>query len=1086
MATLTVRLLGGLRLECDGAVRQLASARAKAIVAYLLLHRGEPHERAQLAYLLWPESDERQARTNLRQVLHQLRRVLPESDGCLSLDGQQLEWRVDASIELDVERFEEAVASAARARDRGEVAHERASLEEAARLYRGDLLPEMYDPWLEQRRESLRQRYAAVLERLVTLAEGRLDYPGALQFAQRLVQHDPLVEAPYRRLMRLHALCGERAKALLVYHRCASLLQRELAVEPSWTTRATYEQMLQLQADGGPTAARPATSLQRPAAAPVVPLVGRAKELSKLQAAWRHASAGVASLTLVTGDSGIGKTRLVEEFARGLPRREAARVAVRCYGAEGALALAPVTAILRGAALTGALVELDPVWRREVGRLLPELADGRPPPYAGSAPGWQRQRLFEALARAVLACQPLLVTIDDLPWCDRDSLEWLRFLLRFDPHARMLVLATARTHEIEGNEALVAFLSALEGEELVSELELVPLSVVETAALARSLWRGEPRLEALAALFEETEGNPLFVVELLRAGWAGRTRRGSTAGVDAPATAPVARPEAAGSSAPLLPPKIRAVIASRFEQLSEKCLELMSIAAVIGREFGLELLVRVSHWDEYTVVRCLDELWQRRIVREVGAGRYYFSHDKLREVAQAALSRARRRLLHQDVAEALEVVGDDSMSAEIAYHFDRAGLAERAIPRYLRAAESARVLHAHEEALNAYQRALTLVEALPAGDVSVRRRQELAAPLFEGIGDVFALRGLHDEALEQFFAALERLPEIDRVGRARMLRKTGQTRVFQYRLGPAVEAFEQAETELTGAGTTEDEAWRQERIELGIARSDMYYWQHDWEANERVLRAIESAVMHAGTPVDRGRFLERLGYVTFGRHGFTGCSESVATVRAALAEFEQTDELYETTTARFLLGFALLCRGERAEANTHLQEALAATELMGDALMRVRCLTYLAFLNRIEGDLATTRAYAMRTLEAATRLGMPEYVGAARGQLAWLAWRRGDLDGCLREGQLALECWSSSRAYPLQWSARLPLLAALSTLGQCTEAVTQAASLLDPGLQRLSAALTEVLRQAVEAGGDAAARAALAHVIGLAEREGLL
>jgi DNA-binding SARP family transcriptional activator len=180
MVTVTAQLLGGLRLECGGQARQLTSARAKAIAAYLLLHRGQPQQRAHLAYLLWPESDERQARTNLRQVLHQLRRGFPEAGDSLSLDGQQLQWRRDGSIEVDVERFEEVVKRAAWAREVGGLAQEQGWLEQAAALYGGDLLPEMYDAWLEPLRESLRAVYGGVLERLLTLAEERLDNPGAV------------------------------------------------------------------------------------------------------------------------------------------------------------------------------------------------------------------------------------------------------------------------------------------------------------------------------------------------------------------------------------------------------------------------------------------------------------------------------------------------------------------------------------------------------------------------------------------------------------------------------------------------------------------------------------------------------------------------------------------------------------------------------------------------------------------------------------------------------------------------------------------------------------------------------------------
>ena len=1073
MATLTVRLLGGLRLERDGVVLHLTSARAKAIVVYLVLHRDQAHERAQLAHLLWPESDERQARTNLRQTLHQLRRSQPVVEHFLALDGQQLQWCSDASLELDVARFDAAVAAARQAQDASDPALERECLEEALRLYRGDLLPEMYDAWLDGARERLREHCGSVLERLMTITEAQRDYRAAVRYAQRSIQHDPLVEAPYQRLMRLHALCGERAKGLHVYHSCASLLQRELSVEPSRETQLAYDEVLRLGSDPAPPAVAPADRAPNAVVPTVAPLVGRRQDMAQLHVAWQQAQAGRASLVLVSGDSGIGKSRLVEEFVRGLPRREATVVAARCYATEGALALAPVTAILRSAALAAALADLDPVWRRELSRLLPELSE---PGAALAGPlteSWQRKRLFEAMARVVLAGQPVLLVIDDLQWCDQDTLEWLRFVLRFDADARLLVVATARSHEMSANTELVGLVTALWGEELIRECELGPLTAAETTSLARSLWRGEPTPAALERLVEEAEGIPLFVVEMLRGGWISR--------VDA-------RPPTVEPQPVPLPPKLRAVIAERLQQLSPTGFELMSMAAVIGREFGFDLLVAVSRQSEDEVMRGLDELWRQRIVREVGAGEYDFTHAKLREVAYAAASLTRRRLLHRYAAEALEdLVEGDGASGQIAYHYDLAAFPERAIPHYRRAAEAARALYAHEEAVNAYERALTLAASLPDSAAFARWRDDVAARLLEGLGDVRQLQGKHEVARERFAEALERLPPADPIGRGRLRRKVGLTMVAQYRYDEALAAFVAAEEALgpqkAGAGV----AWWQEWISIGLARSDGLYWQHAWDENARVLGRMEAAVKRHGTALERSQFLARLGFAVFGRGGFIHSDEAVAHLRAALAEAEEADVMSANITVRFLLGFALLWQDDRGEAQAQLEAALAASELVGDAVMRVNSLSYLGFAHRLEGNLAATRDYALRALEAATALAMPEYAGAAHGHLAWLAWRRGDLAAVEAEGEAALVCWQAGRAYPLQWSARLPLMAAQTRRERFEAAQACVAPLLEADRQRLPESLREALLRVARAEpGRERRQAALVRAIAVAEEVGRL
>ena len=1043
MATFAARLLGGLRLERDGAVLPVAGPRAKAILAYLLLNRDRAHERAHLSFLLWPESDEGQARTNLRRALHQLRHSLPDAERAMELEGQHLRWRAEAPFEFDVAHFEQALSDAEGARDEGAEELERSCLERAVGLYRGDLLPELYDAWLDEPRERLRDLFASILERLVTLTEAQRDYLAAARYAQRALQHDPLAEASYRRSMRIHALSGERAKALHVYHTCASLLQREFGVEPSRETQDAYERLLRQRLEPEPQRLAPLGDVL-PATAPTVPLVGRGEELACLRAAWERANGGQAWFTLVKGDSGVGKTRLVEEFARDALGREAVVIGARCYAAEGPLALSTAATLVRSLAPWAPLTDLEPSERHELSRLLPELADGRPPGPLGE--DWQRRRFFEALASATLTRQPLLVLIDDVQWCDRDTLAWLGFLLRYDPRARLHVITTARSHELATNEALLALLHALQVDERMHELELPALNEPECAALARNLWRGEPEPEALAALYRETEGNPLFVVELLRGGW--QTHRGAAAPSAAPALA--------------LSPKLRAVIASRLARLTHASADLLGMAAVIGRTFSSELLVHVSRQAEDVVVRCLDELWQQRIVRELRAGQYDFTHDKLREVAYAGLSLTRRRLLHRYAAEALERPGSGAASASIAYHYDLAGLGERAIHHYDRAADEARALFAHQEAVDAYERALTLLEDLPQSEAIASWRHQIAAHALEGVGDVLALQGEHEAARARFEQALERLRSDDRITRARLWRKLGNSNSSRYHYDDALAAYDTAEATLGQPDTDADPRWH-EWIEIGLARSNMHYWRHAWRDSERLLQRMEGLVTRHGTALHRALFFDRLADTDFVRSRFTTSSQGLAYRRASLAAAQESGVVTVIDNIGFCLGFSCLWHGDLDEAQARLEAALAASERTGTGPIRTRCLTYLCFVQRLRGDTAATQDYALRTLQAAQTLAMPEYIGAAHAHLAWLAWKRGDSDGCQREGGAALESWERGQRYFFQWCAHLPLLATSLRHGHLEAATARAVALLAPTQQRLPDALAEALEGAVQA-----------------------
>ena len=217
-------------------VTALSSPRLMSLLAFLILNRHAAQSRQHLAFLFWPDSNEPQARTNLRQALHHLRRAIPESDRFLQVGTRTVQWRADSPAVVDVVEFEDAAREA-------ETSGDAEVLERARALYRGDLLPATYDDWVEPDRQRLRQRYEAVLGRLADLADERGDGAAAVGYSEQLLQLDPLDEAGYRRLMLLHARSGRQARALRVYHESARTLERELGVRPSAELVAEYEQL---------------------------------------------------------------------------------------------------------------------------------------------------------------------------------------------------------------------------------------------------------------------------------------------------------------------------------------------------------------------------------------------------------------------------------------------------------------------------------------------------------------------------------------------------------------------------------------------------------------------------------------------------------------------------------------------------------------------------------------------------------------------------------------------------------------------------------------------------------------------------
>ncbi|MFW6135415.1 MAG: ATP-binding protein [Chloroflexota bacterium] len=691
--TLEITLLGGFQLtHGDQTVATVDTPRLQSLLAYLVLNRGISQSRHRVAFLFWPDSPEDQALTNLRNLLYRLRHGLPEADRFLRVDRNTLAWREAAPFELDVAEFEAALERADEATDQDAA---REALERAAGLYGGDLLPGLYEDWIASERERLRQALQRALERLVELLETRRDYRAAIDYARRLVRQDPLHEPSCRHLMRLQALIGDRSGALRTYHQCATILERELSLEPSPATQEMYEQLVAAEDVPAP----PPRRARRTGA--VSPLVGRQDAWAELRRAWRRSVAGRPHLALISGGAGIGKTRLAEELIEWAARQGIATASARCYPAEGELAYAPVAAWLRARPLP----PLEPVWRAEIARLLPELLAEEPdlPEPGPITEPWQQRRFFEALTRALLRRdEPLLLVIDALQWCDRGTLEWLHYLLRFDPRARLLVVGTYRPDQTGGDHPLLSLIHALRHDDQLAEISLAPLSRDETANLAENVADRELNPAVVDCLYRETEGNPLFIVETARGGLPEAVRELPSGG-----RVCVPRP---------LPSRIKDALVARIEQLSPLARSVAELAATIGREFTFDVLGEASDAREDRLIQGLDELWQRRIIREQGEDAYDFSHDKLREVLTADLSEARRHMLHRHVGGALERVYADNLdgvAARIAAHYERADEPEEAAEYYQRAAEVAGRMQAEEEAARCRQRALALEEEKP-------------------------------------------------------------------------------------------------------------------------------------------------------------------------------------------------------------------------------------------------------------------------------------------------------------------------------------------------------------------------------------
>ena len=503
-----------------------SSSRSVALLAYLILHAGVPQARSHLAAVFWPDSSEAQARTNLRRELHNLRITLG-GDPSLVIQPATLTWCDSPSCRVDVRSFEVERRAALSSRSAGDNAGFLAHAEAAIAEYRGELMPGAYDNWVLDEREPLIRECVDLCDAVIRACREIGDRTRATEIARRRVQLKPLEEMGYRVLMELQGEAGDRAAALGTYHRCAAVLEQELGVNPDPETTMIMDRLL----DRGESQAMPGALTsdwsQRSGAASAG-LVGRDTEVELLLQRWQQASGGLGGLVVVSGEAGVGKSRLVAALAANVGMEGAVVATARCFGQSGRLALAPVADWLRSADLQATVTALDPVWQVEVDRLVP-LVDPQPggtatrvdrSPVDGNramADAWQRHRFFEGLARAFLASgRPMLLVLDDLQWCDQETMAWLAFLLSFADNAHLLVAATLRSDELESNREVAASLRAFRSAGMVTDVDLTPLDTVATAELATSLLGRPLANQEETLLYATTSGYPLFVVEAAR------------------------------------------------------------------------------------------------------------------------------------------------------------------------------------------------------------------------------------------------------------------------------------------------------------------------------------------------------------------------------------------------------------------------------------------------------------------------------------------------------------------------------------------------------------------------------------------
>ncbi|MBI3802016.1 MAG: AAA family ATPase [Deltaproteobacteria bacterium] len=452
--------------------------------------------------------------------------------------------------------------------------------------------------------------------------------------------------------------------------------------------------------------------------------VGRERELQVLRTAFADADAGRGRLVLLTGEPGIGKTRLASELATSAYLHGVQVFISRCYEGEGAPPFWPWVQIVRAA-----ISARDPQTLRAemeagaaaIAQVVPEVQERLPdlPSLPVLEPEQARFRFFDSVTtflKNAATPQPVVLILDDLHAADTSSLLLLQFVVRELEHARVLLVGTYRDVSLSAQHPLAPLLGELARERNTQTLLLRGLSQHEVARFVEHALGQPPSEPLITAVYTQTEGNPFFVTEVVR---LLTTAEDQTA---------LAQPSAAALTVPL-PQQVREAVRHRLQMLSEECRDLLTIAAVIGREFALRPVEAVAAECHASlrgpVLAVLDEAITARLIATLPSsiGRYIFSHALIREALYESLSTVERVQLHAQVGTALEhLYGADAgiHLADLAHHYFEGARGgehvDKAIAYATRAGEHALATLAYEEAVIQYERALQLLDLKDADE----------------------------------------------------------------------------------------------------------------------------------------------------------------------------------------------------------------------------------------------------------------------------------------------------------------------------------------------------------------------------------
>lgn len=943
-----IELFGTLRVTENQHTLNVVGKRTVCLFAYLVLHPRARHPREILAEILSQDAEPERVRRNFSDALYRLRRAL--GAGWLDVEGQTVALRGGADLWVDVWEFERLAART-----------DLDALEAAAALYKGDLLPEIYDDWILLPRLSLQEKYLSILETLTTRYEAQNELRRALSYAQRWIGMDSLNESAHQVYLRLLGRLRRRTQALAHYESIQKLFQTELGVEPLPETQALVL-AIRREAESDPVAI-PTIERTR--------FVGRSVEFSSGLACIERIQAGHGGLLCIEGEAGIGKSRLLRELASSAQWRKVAISQGAASEYPGASPFSPLIDALQplvGGARTSHLENLLPP------ETLAALAALYEPwralaPLPELPPAQARQRFhqsFITLMQTLARLAPHVLILDDLHWADAALWELLDALVPQMSNASLLLILAYRRSEIERNLGWEV-LQRWDRAGYLKTITLGPLDVQDVAQLLPEAERAEA-----GRVFALTGGNPFYITEYL-------SREGRALGKD--------------------------FIGARLGMLSTAARAALEAAAVLGEQVAFRLWSAVAQESPLTLATVSEELTDRYFLQPTAAG-YAFVHDVLRNAVYDSIEPARRRLLHSRAADALATLAPENWRAR-AFQLERARRKIEAIAAYRQVGAQESERFAFREAQEAFTRALTLLPVAPSVE-----RVEIALA-FAQTCDILGERERAQAALDAARRGAQALQH-DLLTLQALL-ASGRLAARQGRIGEAAAWLDEA---MALAQRLDD---RIQEFEAMFWRGDLDARRGDPAAAKAAYtRALELA-QRAACLAGQGRALRGLGNVTrmmgepeqaiplleqaVALHRAVGdrYGELVTytNVLAALYELGAWDRLLTLTSEalalaetlgdrlvaaviRHMQGLAAYTLGDWDVARETLPRVIKDCELTGDRRTAGLAMNVLGLVEQDAGNLAVARAWFERALDQALEIEAAIEAAYARHDLGVL------------------------------------------------------------------------------------------------------